>query len=68
MTDIDLAYLGRGALDAFAAGMSQGGDPGAQQYAARAQGQIVCDFPHDTLDPAHPGGAFAACPMCGAAL
>ncbi|MDG4792722.1 hypothetical protein [Micromonospora sp. WMMD1082] len=39
-----------------------------QRAAARRQGQVVCNFPHGTLDPAHPGGAFAACPACGAAL
>ncbi|RLK22660.1 hypothetical protein DER29_0498 [Micromonospora sp. M71_S20] len=55
-------------VDGFTAALSCLGVETAQRRAARRQGQVVCWFPHDALDPAHRGGPRAACPECGAAL
>ncbi|OZV74749.1 hypothetical protein CA850_29670 [Micromonospora echinospora] len=63
-----LAALSAAMWEGLLTGISQGGDPGAQLQAARRQGQIVCPFDHAMLDPATPGGAFARCPHCWAAL
>ena len=40
----------------------------AERAASRRLGWVPCDFPHETLATGYEGGAFAACPHCGAAV
>ncbi|MFD6638347.1 hypothetical protein ACFWDN_21300 [Micromonospora chalcea] len=55
-------------VDSLNAVAAQLGDARAQRWAARRQGQVLCDFPHETLSPDYPGGPYGVCPLCGAAL